>query len=101
MCKYCEMIKEKNFSDPMEGDLRIWWVPQFPCDQFYWPISNALEGKHVLDMLAMYDIFQFEHKIKPDYSNTGGLEVFEDGEWCDWQNEDGDSIYDVDFIDAL
>ena len=47
----------------------------------------------MLDMLANYDLFQLENNIKPDYSNMGGLSVFEDGEWCEWESEDGDDIH--------
>lgn len=42
--------------------------------------------------LARYDQFQFCEHIKPDYANVGGLEVFEDGEWCEWYDDDGDDI---------
>ena len=40
-------------------------------------------AKFLMDTLADYDLFQLEHNIKPDYSNAGGIEVFEDGEWLD------------------
>ena len=40
-----------------------------------------------MDVLADYDKFQFENNIKPDYSNAGGLEIFENGEWPDWYDE--------------
>jgi hypothetical protein len=45
--------------------------------------------------LAIYDLFQLEYKIKPDYSNAQGLEIFEDKEWVDWQDEDGNDIDDI------
>lgn len=97
MCHICESIEEKHFSDPKEGDLRLWWIPQFGMDKsFRYPIKSVAEAKHMLDAFAMYDMFQLEHRIKPDFSNCGGLEVFESGEWCDWQNDDGYEIDDVD-----
>lgn len=93
------------------GDLRVWWIPQVPGEPFYVPVKNINEAKLLLKTLANYDLFQFKNKIKPDYCNAGGLEVFEDvsdtpahfistiekitGEWCEWSNEDGDSIDDV------
>ncbi len=49
----------------------------------------------ILDTLAIYDLFQLKYGIKPDYSNAAGLEVFEDNEWCEWHNEDGDDIDEI------
>lgn len=37
---------------------------------------NVEEGKKVLDMLAAYDAFQLQNKIKPDYNNVGGLQIY-------------------------
>ena len=45
--------------------------------------------------LAYYDMFQFENKVKPDYSNAGGLEIFRNGEWEEWESDDGDNVRDV------
>ncbi|MBK7380618.1 MAG: hypothetical protein IPJ03_16805 [Ignavibacteriales bacterium] len=30
-----------------------------------------------LDCLAQYDLYQLKNKIKPDFCNAGGLEVYE------------------------
>lgn len=80
-------------SGPSLGSLRVWWIPQVPMDDpFRVEVATVREAKLLLDTLAKYDIFQFENRIKPDYSNAGGLEVFEDGEWCEWYDEDGNSI---------
>jgi hypothetical protein len=97
MCKYCRNIQKEHFSSPKEGDLKVWWIPQIPDDQpFEYPVKNIQEAKKILDTLAEYDLYQCEHNIKPDYSNAGGLQIFEDGEWIDWMNEDG---YDIDEVD--
>jgi hypothetical protein len=97
MCKYCRSIQKEHFSLPKEGDLKVWWIPQIPDDQpFEYPVKNIQEAKKILDILAEYDLYQCEHNIKPDYSNVGGLQVFEDGEWIEWMNMDG---YDIDEVD--
>jgi len=96
MCRYCVKIQEKHFKATKEGDLKVWWIPQIPGKPFEYPVKTIVEAKKLLDVLAQYDLFQFHHKIKPDYSNAGGLQVFEDGEWIDWSNEDG---YDIDEVD--
>lgn len=80
-----------------EGDLRVWWIPQVPMKAFYVKVGSAKEGKFLMEALAQYDLFQFENKIKPDYSNAGGVQIFENGEWTEWENEDGESIDEVDY----
>jgi hypothetical protein len=75
--------------------LRIWWIPQVPMEAFYVPVDSPAEAKKILDVLADYDLFQLKHNIKPDFSNAGGLEVFEDGEWSEWEDEFGNNIDDA------
>lgn len=55
------------------------------------------EAVKIMDVLAAYDQFQFEHRIKPDYSNAGGLRVWTldcDGDgtpgWEDWHDAETD-----------
>ena len=81
------------------SNLRVWWVPQIPMKLFYVPVNTVEEGKKVLDILAAYDAFQLENNVKPDYCNTGGLEMFseEENEWNDWFIEtENDYFNDVD-----
>lgn len=73
-----------------EKKLRVWWIPQVPMKAFYVEVKSLEEAHLLVETLAQYDIFQFKNKIKPDYSNVGGLQMFEDGEWTDWYNEDGE-----------
>jgi hypothetical protein len=68
--------------------------------EFEYPVNSPQEAFIVLDALAEYDFFQYEHKVKPDYSLAGGLVVFNeeflieetdevegwDG-WIDWSCE--------------
>ncbi len=80
--------------EPQEGDLKVWWIPQVPMKPFEVPVPNLLTGKHLMDALAEYDLFQLENRIKPDFSNAGGLMMYEGEEegWCDWYSDDGDEI---------
>lgn len=64
--------------------LKVWWIPQVPGSLFEVEVSSVEEGVKLMSILARYDLFQFEHGIKPDYSNVGGLLMLEDGEWVDW-----------------
>ena len=77
--------------------LRVWWIPQVGINEtFYVPVNTPEEGKKLLDTLAAYDAFQLQNKVKPDYCNIGGLQIFddEDGEWYDWNIETDDYYYD-------
>lgn len=78
-----------------EGALRVWWIPQVPMKPFHAHVASTGEAALVLKTLARYDLFQLENNIKPDFCNAGGLEVFEDGDWCEWYSADGDSIDEV------
>lgn len=82
-------------NDPSTGDLRVWHIPQIPGEPFHVRVDDLARAKLVLRTLADYDLFQHAHRIKPDYANAQGLEVFEDGDWCEWINDDGDAIDDV------
>jgi hypothetical protein len=78
------------------GDLydlaRVSWVPQIPMEAFHVSVANLAQAKLILKTLADYDRFQFENNVKPDYCNAGGLEVFRDGDWEEWESDDGDDI---------
>ena len=67
-------------------NLRVWWVPQVPLDAFYVEVGSIEEAVKIMDILANYDAFQYETNIKPDYSNAGGVQMFEDGSWIDWED---------------
>lgn len=81
----------------IQGSLRVWWIPQVGMDgePFRVDVADTDEAIKVMDLLGQYDAYQFESNIKPDYCNVGGLEVFEDGEWIDWESDDGDTIDDI------
>lgn len=79
---------------PTDGDLEVWWIPQVPMQPFTVPVCSVEEGAKVLTVLADYDLFQYHHRVKPDYANTGGLRRWcrdADGEgtpgWEDWYDE--------------
>ena len=78
--------------------MRVWWIPQFGMlgDPFYIPIKTVEEGKKFLDVLSAYDIYQLDNKIKPDFCNTGGIEIFdEEGEyWYEWDLDTDTNYYE-------
>ena len=78
--------------------LKIWHIPQVPMSPFEVPVASIEEAKKLLVVLADYDLFQYEHRVKPDYANASGLCVWDtQGQgWVDWEDEEtGDGIWDV------
>jgi hypothetical protein len=71
-----------------ERAVRVWWIPQVPGEAFRVPVPSVAEGLWLTKVLAEYDKFQFEQRIKPDYCNVGGVEVLEDGEWCEYEPDE-------------
>ena len=56
-----------------------------------------------MDILAAYDCFQYNHKVKPDYCNIGGLQQYDEdsGEWEDWLYDDGGGAWKNEFDGGL
>lgn len=79
-----------------EKKLRVWWIPQIPMKSFKVEVNTLEEADLILDTLAYYDQFQFENDIKPDYSNAGGLQEFdnEENEWIDWIDDETGQDFD-------
>ena len=80
----------------MSKKLRVWWVPQVPMKPFYISVDSVRDGAKIMRVLADYDSFQFENRVKPDYCNAGGLEMLDvedktdglDGSWTDWYDDE-------------
>jgi hypothetical protein len=86
------MIGEDNMKK-----LRVAHYPQIPCMPFYVKVKDLEEAKKIINVLANYDLFQYENRIKPDYSNATVVEEFyeEEGEWISW-SDDETGIDDID-----
>lgn len=89
--------------------LRVWWIPQVPMKSFKVEVGTVLEGVKIMQVLADYDAFQFDNNIKPDYSNAGGLQMFDpsddtdspEGSWVDWYDEESGEDDPVAFVESL
>ena len=80
-------MKKIDLENAKNGDLKVWWIPQVPMKPFLYPVNSPQEAFILLDALAEYDLFQYENRVKPDYSNAGGLMVY-DEELIDETDED-------------
>lgn len=76
-------------------ELRVMHYPQVPCEGFEVKVDSIQQAKLIMDTLAFYDLFQLEQNIKPDFSNFTSLEMYENGEWTDWADEET-GIMDID-----
>lgn len=72
-----------------EGDLMVWYIPQVPGEAFerFIPHHPGDDQKELSFALILQDVmlglsaFEFEHRIKPDYSDAAGIARWEtDGE---------------------
>jgi hypothetical protein len=79
-----------------DGALQVWWIPQVGMSKvFTVDVATPEEGGKLLEVLAQYDLYQWKNRIKPDYSNAGGLRQWDadEGEWLEWDDpETGDDI---------
>lgn len=85
-----------------EVELRVWWNPQIGSSHtFYIPVKSVEEAKKFLDVLAAYDQFQYQNRIKPDFCNDGGLQMWDEEEqdWVDWYEEPYNSTCYYDDVD--
>lgn len=68
---------------------RVWHIPQVPMVKpFYVEVSDLATARTVRNALADYDLFQLENRIKPDYANASGIEVFDEGEWVELDEDE-------------
>lgn len=70
--------------------LRVSHYPQVPCKAFIVEVKDLAEAKKISDVLADYDLFQYNNLIKPDYANATVVEEFdeEEGEWVSWSDDE-------------
>jgi hypothetical protein len=68
-----------------EGALRVWWWSNRGLEHH--AVNTPNDAAEWLERRANRDLR--DKRVK---ANTGGLEVFEDGEWCEWYSADGEDI---------
>jgi hypothetical protein len=82
--------KEWNADGKKNGALRVCHFPQVPCKPFHVPVASIKEAIKIMDVLAYYDGFQLNNRIKPDYCNSSSVEVWDEEakEWTGWVDEE-------------
>jgi hypothetical protein len=68
---------------------KAWYIPQVPMKAFEVEVSSAAKAQTVLNMLTDFSNFEFENNVKPDYSDAGGVEEWDETgqEWFDYEPE--------------
>lgn len=75
--------------NPIPRDFKVFWIPQVPGEAFEVGCDTLEDAVALLDVLAMYDLFQLRNRVKPDYSNAGGIARLEsDGNWWDVDDDE-------------
>ena len=70
--------------------LRVWWSRNVPSKARYFKVNDVEEAKKKIEELTQEDL---KNKLVED--NVGGLEIFEDGKWSEYYNEDGNDIMQI------
>src|SRR5690606_19532234 len=75
------MINTKN-------KLRVWHIPQVPMKGFRIPVKDESQAALLIASLSLQHLWLEENNVIGDFSNAIGVEMFEDGEWTDYYNEE-------------
>ena len=79
----------------MPARYRIWHIANIanvPNRPFHVPVGTIEEAKKVLKFLFDYDNYLGDGVVD---TNASGLEVFEEGEWFEYHNENEEDIMDI------
>jgi hypothetical protein len=73
-----------------EGSLRVWAIRNVPNAPTYQDVATPAEGLEVAKKWVKADL------ANPSIeSNAFGMEIFEDGEWTEWYDDQGQSLDDL------
>ena len=70
------------YDGPKTSEVKVWHVPQIPMDAFTVECETLDEAWKIVNVLAQYDLFQYDNNIKPDYSNASGVVYWNEAEGC-------------------
>ncbi len=78
----------------MEPKYKVWHIINLDKEgigkhSFSFPVDSPNEGARVINALATVEI-KFPDSVVG--SNVFGLEHFDNGEWCEWSNDEFESV---------
>lgn len=72
----------------VSNKLRVSHYPQVPCKPFIIEVKDEEQAAIVVKTMALQHLFLYDNNFIPDYCNAILVEMFEDGEWVDYYNEE-------------
>lgn len=72
----------------IDKPLRVVHIPQVPMKGFEVLVSNEWEAFLISATLAYQHLFLYTNEVIPDYSNAIFVEMYEEGEWVDYWNDE-------------
>ncbi len=82
-------MSESESTTPEPDDLMVWYVPQVPGPAFEVRVPDLKTASLVLEVITDLSAFEFDHNIKPDYSDASGISRWEPN------GDDGFDWYEV------
>ena len=71
------------------SDYKVWYIPQVPGKPFEVRVNDLPTARLILDTLTNFSGFEFEHRVKPDYCDAGGISILDhEGDWIDVDEDD-------------
>lgn len=83
-------MKRSKINTLKNGDLRVWNIINPPRESEFYPVKNLEHAVKLIDTLADSQLLVEEIEC-----NVFGLEEYCDGEWLEWESEDGFGINDI------
>lgn len=68
----------------MSERYRVYYIPQVPMKAFTVEVTGLDAAQLLLDTIIKFSIFEFENKVKPDYSDACGIERWEEDSETGW-----------------
>lgn len=67
---------------------KVWYIPQIPGKAFEVETDDLRTAAAILDALGSFSLFEYENRVKPDYSDAGGLSEWQEDEQEWWDLDD-------------
>lgn len=68
----------------MSERYRVYYIPQVPMKAFTVEVTELDAAQLLLTTIIDFSIFEFENKVKPDYSDAAGIERWEEDSETGW-----------------
>ena len=73
-------MRRRRFRKANDGDIRLWIIVNPPADPVFYPCNDVEHAKRLRKELAASQLLD-----KNIETNVFGIEIFEDGEWLDYE----------------